>query len=420
MLAKASATRPLHHIAPDGVTTARLLPSCPKQFNQLRSSLSGVQQQLDTLLASGSSRDRVEGGLAAAALCIVVHRSWSEAAAADHVQGQQQTATQTPAAANNKDRAARFVAKATEQASQLLLAAANGTNSRPDIDWEAFPPAIRQQLLALFQQQGFVSTLGFAVHSQQLPYERPMGLDQYHSFIISNPFYMAHFEESYWIDTITPTPAYFPWIHPRQLQQSLLTEDNVLSLCAHLPIFRPVLEAAVAAKLLPQHLLLQAQQAAASTPPSTMQLFLHNWIQQAGAAVSATAASILSGRRTARAVVKRSARRPGSGGSTSSLTRGISLGVCANTSSHGVEETRGDGRGGWSFGAVTAVGSGDEGDRAAAAVSVSVVGDAQQQSADLLGAEGNTETDVTVAGLHPTDALLRGTGRSNSSNSKSA
>lgn len=67
------------------MTTARLLPNCPKQFNQLQPSLSVLQQQLDTLLASGSSRDRVEGGLAAAALCIIVHRSWCKTAQAVQV-----------------------------------------------------------------------------------------------------------------------------------------------------------------------------------------------------------------------------------------------------------------------------------------------------------------------------------------------
>lgn len=360
------------------------------------------------------------------ALCLTACLVWFPL----QVQSQQQATTQTTAAtaATNTDRAARFVAKATEQAAQLLLAAANGTNSRPDVDWEAFPAAIRQQLLALFQQQGWVSTLGFAVRSKQLPYERPMGLDQYHNFIINNPFYMAHFEESYWVDEITPTPAHFPWLHPRQLQQCLLSEDNVLSLCAHLPIFRPVLEVAVAARLLPQHLLLQAQQAAASTPRSTLEVFMQNWMQQAGAAVSATAASILSGRRrTAITVTKRAARRPSSGlasdkySFTGNLRRtgGISVSATADASSH-VEDTRGDGRGGWSYGALTAVGSGDEGDQSAAAVAVLPYGDAQQQQqpADLVGAgaEGIAETDVCPGG-NLREALLRGT---ESSNSKSA
>lgn len=66
---------------PDGVTSARILPNVPQRYVQLRSAVSVLQHQLDKLLCSSNSRDRVEGGLAAAALCIVIHRAWSKEAA---------------------------------------------------------------------------------------------------------------------------------------------------------------------------------------------------------------------------------------------------------------------------------------------------------------------------------------------------
>jgi hypothetical protein len=59
-----------------------LLPNVPQHCSQLRLALSALQQQLDKLVGSGSGGDRVEGGLAAAALCIVVHRTWQNEASA--------------------------------------------------------------------------------------------------------------------------------------------------------------------------------------------------------------------------------------------------------------------------------------------------------------------------------------------------
>lgn len=310
----------------------------------------------------------------------------------------QAQAANADTAATNAARAARFVSRATEQASQLLLSAANSTNTLPDIQWDSFPAAIRQQLLTLFHQKGWISTLGHPILQKQLPYERPMGLSQYHSFITNNPYYIAYWDEDFWVDQITPTPAHSPWLHPRQLQETL-TEDQVLSLSAQLPAFQAVLEAAVAASVLPEQLLLEARQAAANSPASTIEVFIQHWVKQAGAAVSATAASILSRHKGAR-LVPIPPRRPSSLVSplfgplhnpplTSGFTSGGADGV-------GRVEDFGDGSGGRCYGAITAVGSGDEGNRPGGLASVTPYGDAQQQSDLVGGAEGIQNADIAA------------------------
>jgi hypothetical protein len=305
-------------------------------------------------------------------------------------------------AATNASRAARFVSKATEQAAQALLSAANGTNSLPDICWDSFPATVRQQLLHLFQQQGWVSVLGFPVLQQQLPYERRMSLNQYHSFIVRNPYFMGYWDEDYWVDEITPTPAQYPWLHPRQLRQSL-TEDQILSLSAQLPAFQAVLEAAVAASILPEQLLLQARAGAATTPLSTTELFIHSWVKQAGAAVSAAvAASILSAARLAPAAAS---KRPTSRGPAQMLRslRFPPLGTFRLWAAvadelpdvFSSEEDRGSGSGGRCYVAITAVGFGDEGSGSGRRASVVPYGDAQQPAeADVAGgADGSPDAD---------------------------
>lgn len=75
-----------HTLQPDGFSSAWMLPNVPhgQRYARLRSALQGLQQHLDKAL-SGSSSERVEGSLAAAALCITVHRAWcKEANVADH------------------------------------------------------------------------------------------------------------------------------------------------------------------------------------------------------------------------------------------------------------------------------------------------------------------------------------------------
>jgi hypothetical protein len=304
-------------------------------------------------------------------------------------------------AATNASRAARFISKATEQAAQALLSAANGTNSLPDIHWDSFPAAVRLQLRNVFQQQGWVTVLGIPVLQQQLPYEHRMGLNQYHSFIANNPYFIGYWDEDYWVDDITPTPAQYPWLHPRQLQDSL-SEDQILSLSAQLPAFRAVLEAAVAASILPEQLLQQARAAAATAPLRTVELFIRPWVKQAAAAVSATSASILSSARlappaankpptsSASAQMFRSLRLPPLG--TFRLGTGAADGLPYVISN---AEDRGSGSGGRCYGSITAVGSGDEGSGSGRRASVMLYGDAQQPAeADVAGgAQGPPDTD---------------------------
>lgn len=370
---------------PDGFSSARVLPNVPQHYSQLRSALSVLQQQLDMLLR-GSSTDQVEGGLAAAGLCIVVQRCWAQEAAAVAATTAEQDTQLLQAldiAATNAGRAARFISRATEQAAQVLLAAANGTNTLPDVQWEAFPAALRQQLLELFQGHGWVSSLGFPVLKKQLPYERPMGLEQYHSFIVNNPHYVVeHWDESnYWAAEMTPTPAKYPWLHLREMQQAL-TEDRILSMSARLPAFQAVLQAAVDASILPEQLLRQAEEAAAQALPSTTELFVRHWVQQAGATVSVAARQLLSAVSTSTA--------PAAAGTQ--LLCGASDGPLRSRCA--CVEDRGDGSGGRCHSVLTAVGSGDEGGRPGGSLPVLPYGDAQEHGSDLVaGAEGLPDAD---------------------------
>lgn len=372
---------------PDGYSSAGVLPNIPLHYSQLRSALAILQQQLDSLL-NGSKQDQVQGSLVAAATCIVIQRCWSKEAAVTA----QATHHALDKAATNASRAARFVSKATAQAAQVLLAAANGTNTLPDIQWEHFPAVLQQHLLQFFHQHGWVSSLGFPARKQQLPYERSMGLQQYHSFITSNPYYVAHWDEDYWNPQITPTPAQYPWLHPEELQEAL-TEDQVLSMSAQVPAFKPVLQAAVDASILPAQLLQDAHTAAATAPLSTAELFIQNWVQQAGGAVSVAAQKLLTqglnhaGRihRKSAALVRLSTRR------VRSKAEGASV------------EGRGDGSGGHWRKVLTAVGAGDEGSRSGRSLQVLPYGDVQQHGAEM--AEGLADASElhleTLSGPHP-------------------
>jgi len=304
---------------------------------------------------------------------------------------------ETTAAVVNQDRAKRFISRATEQAAQLLLSAANQNNTLPDIQWDTFPAAIRQHLLQLFQHQGWVNLLGFPVCKKQLPYERPMGLNHYHSFISSNPYYCADWDEDYWVDQITPTPAQHPWIHALQLQQAL-TEDELLGMSARIPAFQAVLAAGVAASILPERLLLQAKAAASQAPPSTTELFIRHWMQQAGSAVVSSAAGFLT------KTLKKPFWRQGVAGGKKSTTLNLQ-GILAADSTTSTDASLGGGSGGRCYGAITAVGTGDEGSRHGQSVSVCPYGDAQQQTDLTGGAEGLSD----AADQH-LDLLLAGAG----------
>lgn len=301
----------------------------------------------------------------------------------------------------NQNRTHRFISRATEQAAQLLLSAANRNNTLPDIQWDIFPAAIRQHLLQLFQHKGWVNLLGFPVCKKQLPYERPMGLGHYHSFISSNPYYCADWDEDYWIDQITPTPAQHPWIHVLQLQQAL-TEDELLSMSARIPAFQAVLEAAVAASILPEQLLLQAKAAAIQASLSTSELFICHWMQQAGSAVVSSASGFLT------KTLKKPFWRQGVDGGKKGITlnlQGNSADSTTSTDAAAQTLERGGGSGGRCYGAITAVGGGDEGGRHGQSVSVCPYGDAQQQTDLSGGAEGLPD----AADQH-LDLLLAGAG----------
>jgi hypothetical protein len=375
---------------PDGYSSAGVLPNIPLHYNQLRSALAILQQQLDTLL-NGSKQDQVQGSLLAAAMCIVIQKCWNKEAAATA----QATHHALDKATTNASRAAHFVSKATAHAAQVLLSAANGTNTLPDIQWERFPAVLQQHLLQLFQQHGWVSSLGSPALKQQLPYERPMGLQQYHSFITSNPYYVAHWDEDYWNPQITPTPAQHPWLHPDELQEAL-TEDQVLTMSAQVPAFKAVLQAAIDASILPAQLLQEAHTAAAKAPLSTAELLLQSWMQQAGSAVSVAAQKLLGQglshagriRRKSTALVRLRTRR----------ARFNAEGACA--------EDRGNGSGGHWRKVLTAVGSGDEGSRLGRSVQVLPYGDVQQQGAEMAGgAEGLADASElnleALPGPHP-------------------
>lgn len=311
-------------------------------------------------------------------------------------------------ATTNLSRAQRFLGKATEQAAQLLLSAANGNNSLPDIRWHALPAAVREQLLQLFQQHGWVSVLGFPVLQKQLPYERPMDVARYHSFISSNPFYISYWEEDYWIDSITPTPAQHPWVHLLQMQQAL-TDEVVINMSAHIPAFAAVLQAAADAGIVPEQLLVQAQKAAAQAhvPPSTTGMFIKHWVRQASGAVAAFAPGLV--------LVNNN------NGAGSSLLQFAGFRVSLRTSQRGgggksfadsfLEDTC-DGSGGSCYGALTAVGSGDEGGRSGLAMSVVPVNDVQQQAELPAGgtADGPLEAeqlkDLSASGANLTPRQL--------------
>lgn len=73
---------------PEGLSSAWVLPNVPQQHGPLRAALSLLQHQIDQLMF-GSTADRVTGSLAAAALCIVVHRAWAKEAASEESLEQQ-------------------------------------------------------------------------------------------------------------------------------------------------------------------------------------------------------------------------------------------------------------------------------------------------------------------------------------------
>lgn len=151
-----------------------------------------------------------------------------------------------------------------------------------------------------------------------------------------------------------------------------------------------MLKPAVAAGILPQQLVQVAQAAATLQPLSTAQLFVRRWVQQAGTVVGIAAMQLLSKSGSRKAQARRTPA------------------VLPVTPQHVIAESWGSGSGGRSYGALTAVGAGDEGSRAGRAASAVLYSDSKKAAGVVRAVEGCTgaEQQMDAARVRPASTVL--------------
>jgi hypothetical protein len=352
-----------------------------EQYQKLHQALSVLQPTTDKLTA-GSDGDRIQAHVISTAVSYLQQKLCLL---------QSETDTVTDISRTNASGAERCVQEAREATADALLFAANAHNSKADIAWESFPAVLQAPLFDLFHQQGWITSLGLPVMQQQLHYSLPMDLQQYIAFTCNprNQYFIATWSEHYWFPVITPTPAAYPWVHTRQMQQAL-TQDCVFTLAARLPAFWPVLKPAVAAGLLPQQLLQVAQESATQQLLSTVQLLVKRWMQQASTVVGIAALQLLSKADSLRVQVRKAAAE---------------LPV---TPFDMMSESWGSGSGGRSYGALTAVGAGDESSRGGRGVSVVLYSESKKTAGVVHALEGCTDAQqqVGAARVRPVSIVL--------------